>query len=144
MKLQMQQLFAGIVNKMGIDDAVIQVSVPENPAHGDYTTNVAMLLAGRLKSPPMKIAQEIVDQITKDHITSPNKWLDKMESVPPGFINIFVSEDCLGAEVSEVLRKKDRYGMDEKVISTRLSVIRTSKKNIQVKGSIESKEKMWI
>lgn len=110
MKIEIQAFFAGIVKKLGIDNAVIVVTVPENPQHGDYTTNVAMLLAGRLKAPPVKIAHQIIDQIQTDQKNSPIPWLDRVEVAPPGFINLYVSKASLSNELRRVLAEKERYG----------------------------------
>ena len=110
MKQQIQQLIAGIVKTMGIDHAVIAVTSPENPVHGDYTTNIAMLLAGQLKAPPIKIAQQIVDLVKKDQKNSLLPWLERVEVAPPGFINMFVAEATLSSELARVLNQKDAYG----------------------------------
>ena len=110
MKQQITQFFAGIVQTLGINPAGIVVEVPENSTHGDYTTNVAMVSAGRLKEPPMKIAQKIVDQVKEHQKKSPTPWLDRVEVAPPGFINLFLSERALSTELAEVLKEKDGYG----------------------------------
>jgi arginyl-tRNA synthetase len=110
MKQQIQEFFAGIVETLGINPATVIIETSENPIHGDYTTNIAMISAGHLKAPPMVIAQKIVDTITQHQKKSPVPWLEKVETAPPGFINITVSEATFGTTLAEVLREKDRYG----------------------------------
>ncbi len=51
--------------------------------HGDYTTNVAMVLSRKLKKPPMDIAKEIVGKMW--HLAPVE--LGKIVPTPPGFIN---------------------------------------------------------
>ncbi len=117
MKQIIKHLLAEILDGMGVLDAGIAVEVPENSLHGDYTTNVAMLLAGRLKAPPLKIAQQIVDTITKHQKESGGEnldWLEKAEVAPPGFINLWLSEHTLGNQLEKVLKEKETYGMVSK------------------------------
>jgi len=118
MKQTIHQFLAVILKEMGVSDAAIAVEVPENPEHGDYTTNVAMLLSGRLKAPPIKIAQQIVDAITKHQKQSGGKnpdWLERVEVAPPGFINLWLSEAYFGSQIAEVLAGK--AGKKENVAS---------------------------
>jgi arginyl-tRNA synthetase len=117
MKDTIQELFAGILEEMGISHAGINVEIPENSSHGDYTTNVAMLLAGRLKAPPVKIAQQIVDAIKKHQKESDSKnlyWLEKVELAPPGFINLWLSAEYFGKQIETVLKEKEHYGISFK------------------------------
>lgn len=39
------------------------VEVPEGTEHGDYSTNIALVLAKVLKRPPMDIAREITQRL---------------------------------------------------------------------------------
>jgi arginyl-tRNA synthetase len=110
MKQQIEALFAGITKELGVDNAVIVVTTPENSEHGDYSTNIAMILAGRLKAPPMQIAQKIVDLVKVDQKNSLIQWLERVEIAPPGFINLFLNTASLGAELNTVLTEKERYG----------------------------------
>ena len=41
------------------------VEAPEQAAHGDYATNVAMVLAGVLKKPPLAIAEAITEELRR-------------------------------------------------------------------------------
>lgn len=113
MKEKVQQLLAEIFVEMGIPDAGILVEHPQNPAHGDYTTNAAMLLSGRLKAPPMKIAEEIADRIRQHQKDARGKsltWLLKVEVMPPGFLNIWLSDGEIGNQIARVLKEKERFG----------------------------------
>ncbi len=111
MKKYIQALLEGILESMGLEEAVSpQVSVPENPVHGDYTTNVAMLLAGELKKSPLKIAEDLKGMIQKDQTVSRAGIVDRVEIAPPGFLNLFLSEANLISQVSEALKMGEAYG----------------------------------
>ena len=54
---------SGIFSKTQLPPFVIET--PKMKDHGDYATNVAMLLAPLEKKPPRKIAQDIIQHIPK-------------------------------------------------------------------------------
>lgn len=89
-----------------IDLPDFSIEAPENPEHGDYATNAALVLAKVLKKPPMEIAAVIVNQLP---VTS-----YQFKVAPPGFINFYVSGDALHRELAEILRKKNKYGAGAK------------------------------
>ena len=119
MKAQIVRLISSILKEQGIDTAV-DVSIPENPANGDYTTNVAFRLSKNLKKPPMDLALLVKDRITHDckhhntkqkhHSLSSFQVIDRVEVAPPGFINIFLTETRLSTQLAEVLNAKEAYG----------------------------------
>lgn len=109
MKAIIEEALHTAVESLGIQ-AVIELSVPENPAHGDYSTNVAMKLAGQLRKKPLEIAEELKEAIIIDQKKSKLPWLDRVEAAPPGFINLFLSEASLVTEVGRVLTEGEAYG----------------------------------
>ena len=65
------------------------IETPKMQDHGDYATNVAMLLAPQEKKPPREIAQQIIE-----HLPSGDSRIEKVEVAGPGFINFFISQSC--------------------------------------------------
>lgn len=63
----------------------LQLEVPENPEHGDFSWNIALQLPKVLSIPPRSIAQQILEIIPK------NDMFEKIEIAGPGFINFFIS-----------------------------------------------------
>lgn len=59
------------------------------PEFGDFSTNIAMQLAGKLKRNPREIAKEIVDALAQ------NSALQSVEIAGAGFINIKMSDKFL-------------------------------------------------
>lgn len=82
------------------------VEVPDNPAYGDYATSVALVLAGILKKPPMEVAADIKNQASK----TKNNLFEKIDTVPPGFINFWLTPELLQKEIGGVLEKQKNYG----------------------------------
>ena len=144
MKGQIHELFAGIVEKLGINPATIVIETPENSSHGDYATNVAMVNAGHLKAPPMEIAKKIVDAIKEYQKKSPIPWLSRVEIAPPGFINLFLSEATLSDRLIEVLKEKERYGQTRYTPVTQPATLKSGQKTgdetVQKNGQKKTQE----
>lgn len=67
-------------------DVVVNISRTKNPEHGDFSSNIAMVLAKKIGQPPMKIARKIQSMINHPDIT-------RTEVAAPGFINFFTTRD---------------------------------------------------
>ncbi len=61
----------------------IEVSRPDNPAHGDFATNLALKLARPLRRPPLEIARALADELGRD----PGP-IGSVDVAPPGFLNM--------------------------------------------------------
>ena len=101
----------------------ILVAKSERKEHGDYATNIAMVIAKEAKKKPMEIAEALKSKIKKDPTGSlreqksktktKNKKIniiEKIEIEEPGFVNFFLSSDYLQKQVKEVLKKEEDFG----------------------------------
>ena len=82
-------------------DVDIRFDRPD-PQYGDYATNVALQLAGKLGRNPREVAQEIADQLNQTGVFS------EVSVAGPGFINLRVSAHYLAQELAS--NWSDRYG----------------------------------
>ena len=62
----------------------IKIDEPPSPEMGNFSTNIAMVLAGKLKDSPRNIAERIVENWH-------DPWFEKIEIAGPGFVNFFLS-----------------------------------------------------
>ncbi len=62
------------------------VDISDDKSHGDYSTNVALILAKKIGKNPREVAEMIKQKIGE------NKLFSKIEIAGPGFINFFISE----------------------------------------------------
>ncbi|MFZ5947032.1 MAG: arginine--tRNA ligase [Stygiobacter sp.] len=85
------------------------LSIPAQKSHGDYSTNVAMLLSKKLKRNPKEIAEEIISNFDYD-----KSIIEKIEIAGPGFINFFFKKNYLPSIVKYILNEKDDYGKSKK------------------------------
>lgn len=84
------------------------IETPKMKNHGDYATNVAMLIAPQEKKPPRKIAQDIVEHIPKN-----DDILEKLEIAGPGFINFFITRSCWLKAFKDISLQGSTYGRSQ-------------------------------
>src|SRR5580692_10964720 len=74
----------------GLDVARVAVEPPRDPAHGDLSTNAAMVLAGQVKQNPLELAERIATGVRGRELSTAD-YRGKGYTVAvakPGFINI--------------------------------------------------------
>ena len=82
------------------------LETPKAEQHGDFATNVAMLLAPREKKSPRAIAQSIVSRLSQKD----DRIFEKLEVAGPGFINFFISRPFWLAALKDMALQGDGYG----------------------------------
>ncbi|WP_029069863.1 arginine--tRNA ligase [Kandleria vitulina] len=87
------------------DASSINIEIPKDKSHGDYSTNIAMQLTRVLHRNPREIAQAIMDAFSLE-----DAKVEKIEMAGPGFINFFMKNDALTSIIKEVLSEKENYG----------------------------------
>lgn len=87
---EMQQTLASVITDLFNTDVKVELTRPE-PQFGDYATNVALQLAGRLGESPREVALKLVEKLHE-------AYGDKVSEITvagPGFINIRLSNSEL-------------------------------------------------
>ncbi len=84
------------------------VTASKQKAHGDYASNVALVLAQRSGGGAREIAQQIIE-----HLPAPTA-LEQAEVAGPGFINFYLKDDAensaLAAVLADIAEQGARYG----------------------------------
>ena len=75
---------------------------------GDWSTNLAILLAKKLKQKPQEIAKRFIENLLSEKESQ--IFFEKIEFKEPGFINFFLSSPFLREQILEILKKKERFG----------------------------------
>src|SRR3989344_3515087 len=96
-----------ILQKAAPEIADISVSTSENESHGHYSTNVAFALSKKWRMSPVEAGQKLKEAIVK---ADTGGFLKKIDVVNPGFVNFWLSNAALQAELKEILKKKTKYG----------------------------------
>ncbi|GAB4269486.1 arginine--tRNA ligase [Thermincola ferriacetica] len=94
---------AGDISFEEIPDFVLEV--PRERGHGDFATNIAMLLTRQARMAPRQIAEAIVKQLDKSDLPIVN-----IEVAGPGFINFYLSAEWLYDVLPEIEDQGVKYG----------------------------------
>lgn len=82
----------------------IQVEGTRDKQHGDFATNVALMLAKPARRKPREIADLIIKTLPESN------YVDKVEVAGPGFINFFLSPEALTVIVPTILEQAEHFG----------------------------------
>src|SRR4051812_35531919 len=88
----------------GLDWARVTVEPPREAAHGDLSTNAAMVLAKPAGKPPRALADALVTRLA----ALPE--VVGAEVAGPGFVNLRVDPTWLRSHLADALRLGVRYG----------------------------------
>ena len=84
----------------------IQLDRPKSIEHGDFSSNLAMMLAKPLKKNPRELATLIIEKLP----TSP--FIEKVEIAGAGFINFYFNERARTFIIHEILKNPEAYGQN--------------------------------
>src|SRR3990167_8033839 len=84
--------------------------------HGDFSSNIAMALAKERKTSPFKLAEEIVSKIKKDD------YIKKIEVVPPGFINFYLSNKFFAESLNSILKEAKDFGRSKELVGQKIMI----------------------
>lgn len=85
-------------------DVTVKIEKTRDPRHGDYATNIALLLASPWGAQPPVLARKIIQFLPL------NDLISRVETAGPGFINFFLGQHAWLQTVVDVLDAKDAYG----------------------------------
>ena len=103
---QLKLIVDEIIKESDVSDINYKIRLQENKdkEHGDYASNIAMILAKNLSTNPKNLAE----QISKDFPLDDD--ILKVEVAGPGFINFFVSEATHAEVLKKIDSEKVKYG----------------------------------
>lgn len=97
----------------------VEIEVPRNKEHGDFSCNVALALAKEAGMPPRKVAECIAARLSGDG--APHAALiEKVDVAGPGFINFYLKPDWLHDTLVEIEAAGEAYGRTEAAAGTRV------------------------
>ena len=114
MKDYLTQLLHAAVTRLQADGNLpanitptVMIERTRDRAHGDYASNLAMLLAKPARCKPRDIAEQLVTVIET------GGQLQKIEIAGPGFINFFLGPEAWHAGINDILEQGDRFGRSD-------------------------------
>jgi arginyl-tRNA synthetase len=110
MKPNIEHLIQAALTKLQTSGAlpniptIIHIEAAKDNQHGDFASNIALVLAKSAQKNPREVAQLIVDALP------PTPQIQKVEIAGPGFINFFLSSDAFYEVVPKILAQKHEFG----------------------------------
>jgi arginyl-tRNA synthetase len=104
-----RQALEGARDELGLsgDLPEIEVAPSRQKEFGDFSTNVALALAGRVGSSPRQVAETIRSHLPTDDL------IERVEVAGQGFLNFFVRADWLRDVLRDSVARGPRYGWAE-------------------------------
>lgn len=89
---EIKVLIKDSLKELGFEcDKDITLEHPDELSHGDYSSNIALVISKQLKQKPVEVAGKIVEVIKTKSGTESK--LSKVEVAGPGFINFYLTSD---------------------------------------------------
>ncbi len=102
-----QRIRAAAVSALDTSPDVVEVALPQSAEHGDFSTNLAMKLAGTLKRPPRDIAAALVTAL---NASDSDELLSRAEIAGPGFVNVWLQPRHVELSVDAIRAAGLEYG----------------------------------
>lgn len=111
MKQKITQILTDVVQQLKVEGVIpealsprVNVENTRDKAHGDFATNLAMMLTKAAGLPPRVLAEKIVELVVDEPL------IEKVEIAGPGFINFFVNDSAKFSVVNTVLAQAADFG----------------------------------
>ncbi len=98
------------------EPAEVKVERPKNRDHGDYATNIALVLAKRAGLPPRDLAGKIVAALQGQ------PGIEGLAIAGPGFINITLAADAQGEIAHSIVEQGSAYGSIADLLGTAINL----------------------
>ena len=93
-----------IVSSMGISISLSEIELSNSKVkeHGDFASNLALRLQGKLHKKGLEIAKDICSKFSLPEV-------EKVEVAGPGFINFFLASKNIVSVIDEVLKNNENF-----------------------------------
>ncbi len=106
LKAHITDLLIRAANNMGanVSQTKIVLERPKSAEHGDFATNLAMMLAKPLQKNPREIAASLIKALPQ------SEYIAKVEIAGAGFINFFLNAQSKQTIVTDILQQGSQFG----------------------------------
>ncbi|MGC8871441.1 MAG: arginine--tRNA ligase [Caldimicrobium sp.] len=85
-------------------DLNFEIEKPRRADLGDFSTNLALILQGKIGIKPRELAENLVEELKIEPL------FKKIEIAGPGFINFWINPEVYRENLKEILKEGERYG----------------------------------
>lgn len=96
-----------VLPQANVDNANIQLTHTKDKSHGDFATNIAMMLGKPAGMPPRALAEKLLEALPE------SSDVRQVEIAGPGFINFFLNSAANNAVVAKVLEAGEKFGLSK-------------------------------
>jgi len=106
MKQTLMKALSEAVEPLGIDASSIRLEYPEDPSHGDFSSNIAMANAKKLGMAPKVLAEKVIAAF--DDVKP--SFIESVSIAGPGFINFKVKDSFFAQSIAGIVENGAEYG----------------------------------
>ena len=85
----------------------VKIEKTRDNQHGNFSTNIALVIAKSIKIKPRDLADRIARSIPE------SEYIDHIEVAGPGFINFFLCDNAFLSTIDNILENGKKYGRSE-------------------------------
>jgi len=101
-------------------DIEFDILTPPDDKMGDYSVNLAFVLAKEKGISPMEAGKSLIGEFSGDKELS--KKFSKIQLVPSGFINFYLSDEYLISSLLEIIKEGEKFGDSEMGKGTKINL----------------------
>ena len=106
MKETLIQAIRSALNEIDISYQSFAVEHPADMTHGDYSTNVALVVGKQSGTNPREMAEKIKVALEKNLPAE----IDRIEIAGPGFINFICKPEFFAEQLAKIISEKENFG----------------------------------
>lgn len=122
---KLKQHIANSLKSLGYGVPDFKLEHPQDENHGDYSTNVALILSKQVGKSPREVAETVKNKLEQSdlmHASAKPGLVEKVVVAGPGFINFYLSEQFLISELRTILSLGEKYGSTNSLNQKRIVV----------------------
>lgn len=106
---EIKKALLSLENKFSVPASLtIQVDYAREKSHGDFSSNIALVLSKKLQMSPLQLAEIIKSNID---CSSAGSKLEKIEIAKPGFLNFFLKKAFWYSVIDKILTHAEQFGV---------------------------------
>jgi len=106
MKTKLVHLLKKILLELNFPEVPIIIEIPKQAGHGDFSSNIAMQLSGKIDKKPHDIANDIINKL----VINSSDLISSAKIAGPGFININIKKEYIVSQLKNVLIDNSNFG----------------------------------
>src|SRR3989344_462322 len=131
---KIKEILVAALKNLEIEAGEIVLEHPADLANGDYSTNIALVLAKQLKEKPRELAENITREINGKGANNKGGafvlneglaflgFVERIEVAGAGFINFYLSPEFFASQIAEIISKGDNFGKNQTLAGKKVMV----------------------